>query len=74
MRWPALFWVAFLISGIFVPFLDIHNTTYYPFWVFILFQTVFYGIGLGAQVYRFKHQSPSQRQQMKWLVIGISLT
>ena len=75
LRWSALIWSLSWLGSIFFPFLDASNLTYYPFWFFVVFQAVFYGLGLGAQAHYYRrYATPLMRQQMKWLMIGISLT
>jgi tRNA A-37 threonylcarbamoyl transferase component Bud32 len=34
---------------------------------------IFYGFGLWAQVYRYRHGTPEMRQQFKWMLFGLAI-
>lgn len=71
-RWLVLAWSLWMVCGVLFPAFFI---TSLPNLMFILVQVVAYGIGISAQVYRYRHIStPVQRQQTKWAIWGFSLT
>ncbi|MBN1312216.1 MAG: protein kinase [Anaerolineae bacterium] len=71
-RWLALVWSIWMAGGVFIPALAITN---YSLLTSLGIQLVVYGMGLAMQIYRYRHVStPSQRQQMKWIVWGIAAT
>lgn len=71
-RWLALAWAIWMAGGVLFPVIFINSL---PVPMFILVQVVAYGIGIFAQVNRYRHMStPVQRQQTKWAIWGFSLT
>jgi hypothetical protein len=67
-------WFLFVIAlGIGKSIVDLFQTMV-PDWMFSVAYVAFYGAVIVAQVYRYRHIStPSERQQTKWVVAGISV-
>ena len=67
-------WFLFVFAlGIGKTMVDVFQTTL-PDWLFSVAFVAFYGAAIVAQVYRYRRIStPSERQQTKWVVAGISV-
>ncbi|MGH2523275.1 MAG: histidine kinase, partial [Anaerolineales bacterium] len=67
----AIVVAAWALAWLFFPALNPYAWPFpFPFLTFI----VWFGAGLYAQLYRYRHVStPEQRQQTKWVVVGLTL-
>ena len=67
-RWFALVLGLFIVYGLVITFLDIRT-----FRFLIPFGTALLGIGGYAQIYRYRHSGPLERQQVKWVMFALLL-
>jgi hypothetical protein len=67
-------WFLFVVAlGIVKTVVDTYQSTL-PDWLFLLAFTAFYGAVIVAQIYWYRRISrPSERQQTKWVVTGITV-
>ncbi len=84
-RWTAIWmglWAVWMLTGILFPPVSLFALrgdgnpahTEKDFILFIIAQVVAYGVGVIAQIYRYKKVStPLQRQQSKWILFGMIL-
>jgi hypothetical protein len=77
-RWAALVWIIYSVAWLFMPALKPPLTLFgvqaMPGWL-VTFFLVWIGIGVYAQVYRYRrHATSIERQQTKWVVFGFGLT
>jgi len=71
-RWLAILWIVAEASRYFFPDSPFSRQTWPPLLGSLEF-VGFVGIGLFAQVYRYRQVSgPVQRQQTKWVVLGVT--
>jgi signal transduction histidine kinase len=69
-RWLSWLLVAWIMSGLLTFFIPALPTT-----LNVLLLLGFLGVALVAQIHRYRRRSgPVQRQQIKWLVFGFSMT
>ncbi len=77
-KWAALIWIIYSVAWLFVPALKPPLTIFAVQGIpgsLVLFILGWIGIGLYAQVHRYRHHAtPVQRQQTKWVVFGFGLT
>ncbi|MFN8421069.1 MAG: serine/threonine-protein kinase [Anaerolineae bacterium] len=73
-RWCFLIVATYLVIELvhYYPFIDVLSVNRFnPAWRII--QLLFYAIGIGVQLYRYRHYyNAAQRQQTKWLIFGLS--
>jgi hypothetical protein len=69
--WMALSWAFLMVTAIFLP----TNRFSFPSWptlIQILILIVWIGVGIYAQIYRYRNVSrPTQQQQAKWAMFGL---
>jgi hypothetical protein len=70
-RWLPILWAMHEVAYYFFPNSIFSINTTLPLLEFLV-STAFACIGVGAQIYRYRHVSgPAERQQTKWVVFGI---
>jgi hypothetical protein len=71
-RWTRLLGAAAIPAAVLVDVSHEISTT--RFGLTVLIWSLFWGVGLYAQAYRYRHVSgPVQRQQTKWIALAVSL-
>lgn len=68
--WLGVFWVTWALLW---PFFPAINPDRLVFPLPILVKLIWYGVGIGAQIYRYKrHSTLVEQQQTKWAVLGFT--
>lgn len=74
-RWTLPLGVAWAVWALLWPFAPAINPDNLTFPLPILVKLVLYGVGVWAQIYRYKrHSTLVQQQQTKWAVLGFTAT
>src|SRR5215207_3741073 len=72
-RWVALAWIAWQLPKYWFPSWNSSDLNSWPGWLAVAVWAVALGTVVYAQVYRYRRVSNAvQRQQIKWVVFGIS--
>lgn len=75
-RWLAVAWVLTQVPyfvGQFFPAAVIFNVGNWPSWAQLPVYTFLFGAGVASQITRYRHSSVLQRQQTKWVMLGLAL-
>ena len=73
-RWVVFVWIAWQLPTYWFPNWDSFDLDGWPYWLAIVVWTAFLGTMIYAQIYRYRRVSgATERQQIKWVVFGISV-
>src|SRR5215208_3282365 len=73
-RWVVFAWIAWQLPAYWFPSWDDFDLDGWPGWLAITVWTAFLGTMIYAQIYRYLRVSGAmERQQIKWVVFGISV-
>src|SRR5690606_37860995 len=72
-RWAALLWLTLCLTWSFIPYAPL-NPFHEPASITVLLVSLWFSSLIYAQFFRYQHiSSPSQRQQTKWVLFGLTM-